>query len=164
MDTPLLRDTVNSTQPVRAALGALIAFHALRPNEVRLLQLTDLHDERLRIGGRTILLAEPVRAKLRAWLDERARRWPNTTNPHLFINLHTAVRTCPTSREWITVTLGVSAQAIREDRILHEALATKGDVRRLGDLFGLTVAGAERYAHTTDQPATSTSCGTPANS
>src|SRR5205814_1717708 len=78
MDTPLLRETVNSTKPVRAALAALIAFHALRANEVRLLVLTDLHDGRLRIGERTILLAEPVRAKLCAWLDERARRWPNT--------------------------------------------------------------------------------------
>jgi hypothetical protein len=47
---------------------------------------------------------------------------------------------------------GTSAQAIREDRILHEALATEGDIRRLGDLFGLTVGGAERYAHTTGEP------------
>ncbi len=165
MDTPLLQDTVNSAKPVQAALGALIAFHALRANEVRLLLLTDLHDgRRLHIDQRTIPLAEPVRVKLRAWLDERARRWPNTINPHLFINLHTAVRTCPTSPEWITATLGVSAQAIREDRILNETLATGGDVRRLGDLFGLTVGGAERYAHTTDQPATSASCGTQANS
>ena len=43
-------------------------------------------------------------------------------------------------------TLGVSAQAVREDRILDEALATGGDIRRLCDLFGLTVGGAERYA------------------
>jgi hypothetical protein len=32
----------------------------------------------------------------------------------------------------VTSTLGISAQAVREDRILHEALATCGDIRRLG--------------------------------
>jgi hypothetical protein len=43
-------------------------------------------------------------------------------------------------------------QAIREDRILHEAHATKGDVRHLCDLFGLSVAGAQRYTATLDHP------------
>jgi hypothetical protein len=38
----------------------------------------------------------------------------------------------------------MSAQAIREDRILDEAIAT-GDVRRICDLFGLTVEAALRY-------------------
>lgn len=47
---------------------------------------------------------------------------------------------------WISHTLGISPQAVREDRILDEALATGGDIRRLCDLFGLTVGGAERYA------------------
>jgi hypothetical protein len=92
-----------------------------------------------------VVLADPVRDRLDAWLDERGRRWPGTANPHLFINKHTAMRTCPVSVPWITTTLGISAQAIREDRILDEALACRGDVRRLGDLFGLTVGGAERY-------------------
>jgi hypothetical protein len=34
----------------------------------------------------TILLAEPVRDCLAAYLEHRTRRWPNTINPHLFIN------------------------------------------------------------------------------
>jgi hypothetical protein len=63
----------------------------------------------------------------------------------LFINWYTAVRESPVSRPWISHTLGISPQAVREDRILDEALATRGDVRRLCDLFGLTVGGAERY-------------------
>jgi hypothetical protein len=45
----------------------------------------------------------------------------------------------------VTSTLGISAQAVCEDRILHKALATGGEIRRLCDLFGLTVGGAERY-------------------
>jgi hypothetical protein len=144
--TPV-REAVLSAKPVRAALAALVAFHALRAKDVRALLLTDLRDGRLHLDGRTILLADPVRAKLAAWLEERRRRWPNTINPYVFINLHTAVRTCQVDPTWISATIGFSAQAIREDRILHEAITT-GDVRRLSDLFGLTIGGAERYTHT----------------
>ena len=118
----------------------------MRPCQLTGLKLTDVRDGRLHLDGRTPMLAAPVREKLAAWLDERARRWPATSNAHLFINWYTAVRICPVSGPWITRTLGVSAQAIREDRILDEARATGGDIRRLCDLFGLTVSGAERYA------------------
>jgi hypothetical protein len=34
-------------------------------------------------------------------------------------------------------------------------LVTRGDVRQLGELFGLSVRGAERYANTIDQAGTS---------
>jgi integrase len=151
LDLAVLREAINSDAPARAALAALIGFHALRVNELVSLQLTDIRDGRLGLGGRTILLAEPVRAKIARWLDERARRWPNTVNPHLFVNLHSAGRTGPVNLVWVTETVGVSAQAIREDRILHEAMTTAGDIRRLCDLFGLTIGGAERYLHTTEQ-------------
>lgn len=80
------------------------------------------------------------------------RRWPNTANPCLFVNHRTAIRTTPTHRTRIRNDLGLSAQAIGEDRILHEAVATGGDVRRLADLFGLTVGGAEWYVDTDDEP------------
>lgn len=59
---------------------------------------------------------------------------------------------------WVTVRLGMSAQAIREDRSLHEAHATCGDVRRLCGLFGLfglfglSVSGAERYTAAVEHP------------
>jgi site-specific recombinase XerC len=153
IDLDPIRQAINSNNPARAALAALIAFHALRPSQLRAILLTDVRDGRLHLPDQTVLLAEPVRARIAAWLDERVRRWPNTANPYLFVNHHTAIRTTPTHRTWIRNTLGLSPQAIREDRILHEAIATAGDVRRLSDLFGLTVAGAVRYAHTTDQPA-----------
>jgi hypothetical protein len=55
--------------------------------------------------------------------------------------------------DWITQRLGIAARAVREDRILHEAQATGGDVRRLIDLFGLSVEGAQRYTATVDHPA-----------
>jgi hypothetical protein len=42
------------------------------------------------------------------------------------------------------------AQAIRQDRILDEAIATSGDARRLTDLFGLSITQAARYATAAD--------------
>lgn len=152
MELKAVRDAINSTDPAQAALAALMAFHAPRNNEIRMLKLTDVRDGRLLLPDRTVVLAAPVRDRLTGWLNERSGRWPNTVNPHLFINFYTAIRTCPVSVRWVSATLGIPARTIREDRILHEALATRGDVRRLADLFGLTVQGAERYAHTTDQP------------
>jgi len=50
--------------------------------------------------------------------------------------------------------LGISAKAIREDRILDEAIATAGDARRISDLFGLSVTQATRYTNVLDPPAT----------
>lgn len=145
VDLAQLRDAVNSSEPARAALAALVAFHALRSAQLRTLQLTDIRDGRIFLPDRIVVLAEPVRKRLAAWLSERASRWPNTANPHLFINQYTAVRTGPVSGYWVSGTNRLPAQAIREDRILHESLATGGDVRRLTDLFGLSVGGAERY-------------------
>lgn len=79
--------------------------------------------------------------------------WPLTANPHLFINQQNATRTSAAQADWITKRLGISAQAIREDRILDEAQATRGDVRRLIALFGLSVEGAQRYTATVSHPA-----------
>ncbi|MGH3206511.1 MAG: hypothetical protein ACRDNO_01985 [Trebonia sp.] len=44
-------------------------------------------------------------------------------------------------------------QAIREDRILHEAHASGDDIRRICDLYGLSASAAKRYAATPDHPA-----------
>ncbi|MFJ2745874.1 hypothetical protein ACIO3O_40160 [Streptomyces sp. NPDC087440] len=115
--------------------------------------LTDVHDGRLHLGERNIPLAQPVRTRLAAYLEERTRRWPNTANPHFFINCTTATDLGPTSNIWATKVLGISAQAIREDRIVHELLAT-GDLRHLVDLFGLTISGAYRYLAALDPSST----------
>ncbi|MEU5961975.1 hypothetical protein ABZ777_12300 [Micromonospora parva] len=98
-------------------------------------------------------LAAPVRQRLTAWLDERQRRWPNTANPHLFLNHYNATRTILASTHWITKTIGLSAQALRMDRIVHEAITSPGDVRRLTDMFGVSVPTAERYASGGIEPA-----------
>ncbi|MGY6655346.1 hypothetical protein ACXIZN_24605 [Amycolatopsis sp. TRM77291] len=69
-----------------------------------------------------IPLAAPVRLRLIAYLTCRQRSWPNIAHPHLFI------------------------------RYLDEAHASRGDVRCICDLFGLSIAGAYRYTATVDQP------------
>lgn len=144
-----MRTALGSEDPARAALAALIGFHALRSQQVRGLLLTDVRDRRIHLPDRTVLLAVHVRQSLAAWLDYRATRWPWTPNPYLFINKQSAVRTTQVSNVWVNTTLGMSAQAIREDRILNEAHVTR-DVRRLCDLFGLSVQGAERYLSTSN--------------
>lgn len=51
---------------------------------------------------------------------------------------------------WKGITL--RPQALREDRILSEIHATGGDIRRVCDLFGLSIAGATRYLNTLEHP------------
>ncbi len=152
IDLNQLRQALNSTDPAQAALTALIAFHGLRSEEVRQLTLTDIHDGRLHLADRTVVLAEPVKTRLGAWLDHRNQRWPNTANPHLFIHYRTATGTGPVGGRWVGLTLGMSPHALRQDRILDEVNATDGDVRRLSDLFGVTVKTALRYAEVLDHP------------
>lgn len=150
IDLAALRALLDADDPARAALAALLAFHAVRVWQLCALTLSDLHDGRLHIGEQTILLADPVRKRLTVYLDYRARRWPATVNPHLFVNDQSHGRTRPVSPWWIRKRLGMSGQAIRQDRILDEAHASSGDIRRLSDLFGLSIAGAYRYTATVD--------------
>ena len=126
----------------------------MRSGELRQLRLTDIRDNRAHVGDRTILLAEPVRSRIAAYLDYRNTRWPDSDNAHLFIHFRTAARTEHVGFRWIGLTVDIrgGVQALREDRILHEAHATGGDTRRLCDLFGLSITAASRYTDTVDHP------------
>lgn len=150
----LLRAALHSENPAQAAVAALIAFHGLRVGQLQRLHLTDIRDGRLHLDGRVIVLAEPVRERISRYLDHRAQRWPNTSNAHLFLHFRSATRTDPVGKRWIWLTLGpgLSPTAVREDRILDEAHATQGDVRRLSDLFGLSIKAGTRYTATVDHP------------
>ncbi len=152
-EVAVLRQALTSDDPARAVIAALTSFHALRNGQLRALLLSDVRDGRLHLDGRTILLARPARDRVTSWLDYRAACWPDTTNPHLLVNTQTAVRNGPVSHWWVNKTLGLPVRAVREDRILHETIATQGDIRRLCDLFGLSVKGAARYATAVTGPA-----------
>ncbi|SFE22278.1 hypothetical protein SAMN04487819_109207 [Actinopolyspora alba] len=151
-----LHDAFHSPDPAQAALSALVAFHALRSGQLRNLLLTDIHSGRLHLDNRTIPLAQPVRERITTWLSYRDQRWPHTANPHLFISKRSALDTDPVGVEWITRSIGITTQAIREDRIIDELFASEGDLRRICDLFGLTISGAKRYATTLGHPGLST--------
>lgn len=152
VDLTAVREAINSDDVTRAALAALLAFHAVRIWQLRQLLITDLCDGTLRLPDHVVPLAGPVRERLSAYLDHRQRRWPGTANPHLFIHYRNATTTTAVSPKWIATRLGISPQSIRQDRILDEAHATGGDVRQLCDLFGLSIAGAYRYTATVDHP------------
>jgi len=154
VDLEALREALNSPDPARAAIAALVAYHALASRHLRDLRLTDIRDRRLHIDRRVIPLAEPVRRRVQSWLDHRSRRWPTSTNPHLFLHFRTAAHLGPVGNRWVFLTLGLrgGVQAIRADRILQEAIATAGDPRRLVDLFGLSIQHATRYTDAIAEP------------
>jgi hypothetical protein len=156
LDTEAIRRALNSPDPAVALAVALVAFHALTSRQLRELRLTDIADGRLTLDGREIPLAGPVLMRLRAWLDHRARTWPNTINAHLFITRRSAPPTTMVGAQFPWRTTNLTAQALREDRIVQEIHATGGDVRRLCDLFGLSVGGAMRYATALNHPALTT--------
>lgn len=54
---------------------------------------------------------------------------------------------------FLTLNLSGGVQALRSDRILHEAIASGGDPRRLCDLFGLSIQHATRYTDAIREPA-----------
>ena len=152
VSSAVLRDAINSPDPARAALTAIVAFYGLRSGQLRKLQLTDIHDGRLHLDQRTIPLARPVRDRLSVWLAYREKRWPSTKNPHVFISKRTALASDPVGYWWITTSIGMTAQQAREDRILHELHASGGDLRRTCDMFGLSITGASRYAAVLTHP------------
>ncbi|MFI9155399.1 hypothetical protein [Streptomyces sp. NPDC053367] len=154
VEVDALREVLHDREAPRAALAALIIFHALTSGQLRGLETTDLRDGRLFLPNpnRTVLLAEPVRTRVAAYLDYRNHRWPRTANPHLFVSQITGCGVEPVSNVWINDVLGMSARRLREDRLLHEAEATGGDPRRICDLFGLSVGAALCYTGTVDQP------------
>lgn len=149
-----VREALNSPNPARAALTALIAFHGLRTGDLRNLELTDIRDRRLHLSDRAIPLSPIVQQRVRAWLDHRQQRWPHSTNPHLFIHFRSAARHDPVGNRWVKLTLDLpgGARALRHDRIVDEAIATGGDTRRICDLFGLSIQQAIRYTQGAIEP------------
>lgn len=156
LDTTPIRDALHSTDPARALLCALLAFHALTSRQVRHLTLTDVDTAvgTVTVGERTIPLAGAVLDRLTAYLDHRRRRWPTTSNPHLFVNLRTATGTTHVGPRWLNLHLGehLTSRSLRSDRVLDEVHAAGGDAKRLAILFGLSVNAANRYTATLHHP------------
>lgn len=148
----VVRERLDSSHPTAALVSALLVFHALMPGQIRDLHLADIRDGRLHLDERDIPLARPVQQRLTAYLAHRQRRWPHTLNPHLIINLQTAPRTDPVGPMWFHRLLGMTPRLLREDRILDEVRATDGDLRRVCDLFDMSIYGAVRYTSSLENP------------
>lgn len=146
VDLAGLRRALDSLNPATALLTALLAFHAVRIDQACRIRITDIRDGRLHIGDQVIPLAVPVRQRAAAWLDYRARAWPESANPYLLLHARNAGTLRPVTPWWIRHQLPVAGQHIRQDRILAEADATGGDSRALCDLFGISIASAYRYS------------------
>lgn len=141
---------VASTPASRLAL-ALAAVHAARPKAIRQLRLddVDLGNRRLTITGRLRPLDELTHRMLLEWLEHRRTRWPNTANPHLIINQHTAMEIGQVSGVWANQTfrnLTATLERLRVDRQLDEALTRGPDPLHLSAVFGLDDKTAIRYA------------------
>ncbi|MCL3999152.1 hypothetical protein M4438_37665, partial [Streptomyces lavenduligriseus] len=146
---------------------ALVAVHALQPHQVSGLRLDDLDRstarQRVRRPRRldhVLYLDNLLMTLTTAWIRERHQRWPDSTNPHLIVSRQTAVDlTGPAVSAGLLRkpfrTIGLTAGALRTDRILDEARHTADPVR-LMRLFGLANVTATKYvltAHPDKRPA-----------
>jgi len=151
-DTDQVRAVLNSGDLTSAALAAMVVFHGLLPAQLCALQCNDIHDGRLHLGNRVVPLADPVKQRLQRYLAYRDQRWPDSSNPHLFLHYLNAGSTRPTSSEWVNKRIGMSPMALRQDRIIDETIATSGDMRRVCDFFGVVMATAQHYSTVLNHP------------
>jgi integrase len=144
--------------PMAAAAAALVAVHAVRPADLPRLQAADLDRLRGRLTIRrpgldhTVFLDELTLRLLAGWLRERHRRWPRSTNPHLFVSGRTAMSPDgpPVSKYCLNALfrkIGVTPSQLWTDRILDEAAQTADPVH-LMHFFGLSAATAIKYVRT----------------
>ncbi|MER6076272.1 hypothetical protein ABT187_47670 [Streptomyces sp. NPDC001817] len=137
--------------PACRLVVALAAVHAARPGAIRALSLDDidLGNRRLTVGGHTRPLDDLTHRLLLAWLQHRHDRWPDSPNPHLLVNRKTAVTTVPVSDTWIKQPFRGrpgTAERLRRDRQLEEALTHGPDPLHLAVVFGISEKTAMRYA------------------
>ena len=135
---------------------ALVAIHALRPDELRAFELANLDLARARLTVRRTARTHIIHLDAAtmdcadAWLHDRHDRWPRTANPHLFVSRVTATDTVPVSYQYISrcfAPAGITASQLREDRILDEARHTADPVW-LMRLFGISDDTAMKYVFT----------------
>jgi hypothetical protein len=154
---PLRQDDVDQAAKAAATPSArlvlvLAAVHAARTGAIRAVQLddVDLGNRRLIIAGRARPIDEFTRQVLLDWLGYRRTRWPDTANPHLLINQHSAMGTAPVSTIYYAKTKlrgqAATLERLRVDRQLEEALDHGPDPLHLAAVFGLDPKTAIRYA------------------
>jgi len=138
-------------------IAVLVAVHALHTTEIRTLALANLDAASGTLIIRRAARRHTVHLELFShrlvldWVRFRHRRWPTTTNPHLFLTDHSAyaLGDPPIAHSTITAVflpVGLQPHQLRQDRILDEAAVT-ADPIHLMRLFGISVNTAMRYVH-----------------
>ncbi|WP_057229812.1 MULTISPECIES: site-specific integrase [unclassified Kitasatospora] len=172
---PLASEQVQSsvsaaTRPDDRLILALAAVHAARTGAICRLQLDDLDigNRRLTVDGRVCPLDALTLRLALAWLEYRARRWPDTANPHLLVNKQTALAAGPISGNSAAAALrgqAATLEKLRVDRQLEEALIHGPDPLHLAEVFGLDEKTAIRYANSArqllEQPAETATVASP---
>ncbi|MGW6976393.1 hypothetical protein [Streptomyces sp. NPDC054952] len=141
---------VADSDPALKLLIALIGIHALYPHQARALPLTaiDFTRGRLSLDDVDHPLDDFTRQAAANYTRLRHERWPRTRNPHLFISSQTAHTRTPVAIGWMQPLLRglpVTAQRLREDRILEEAAVTGADPQHLCAVFNITPETGLRY-------------------
>jgi len=136
---------------------ALAGVHALLPGQIRRLRLdqADLAGRRLDPGGLDRPLDDFTASAIRSYLAFRDQRWPTTTSPYLLVTRKTAHTGQPVSEFWLTALfrgLPVTAEQLRDDRIVEEALAGRADPLHLAAVFGFGPRTRLRYAQAAHDP------------
>jgi hypothetical protein len=133
---------------------ALVAIHAVRPKTLPALLTSDLNRAhgRLRAGSRLVYLDDLTLTLIAAWLRERHRQWPHSTNPHLLVTRRTAMHAehPPITKFALLYQFrftGLTAQQLWSDRILEEARETEDPIH-LMRVFGLSATTAVKYVQT----------------
>jgi hypothetical protein len=140
---------------------ALTGVHALLPGQIRHLRTDqiDLPGRRLDPGGLDRPLDEFTADAIRGYLDFRSTRWPATASPYLLVTRKTAHTGEPVSRFWMDRLfrrLPVTAEQLRDDRVVEEALTGRADPLHLSAVFGFGPRTGLRYvqaAGTAAEPA-----------
>ncbi|WP_280696785.1 hypothetical protein [Kitasatospora sp. GP82] len=138
---------------------ALVAVHALAPQQVASLRLADLDRSKARQRVRrpqrldhVFYLDGFLMNLVYAWIRDRHQRWPDSTNPYLIVSRQTAIdSTGPAVCAGVIKKpfrhSGFTAQALRTDRILDEARDSADPVRLMRQ-FGIANVTAVKYVFT----------------
>jgi len=137
--------------PALRVVIALAGVHALLPGQIRRLRLeqVDLPGLRLDPGGLDRPLDEFAAAAIRGYLALRNKRWPATGSQFLLVTRKTAHTGEPASRFWMNQlfrSVPVTAEQLRDDRIVEEALSGRADPLHLAAVFGFGPRTGLRYA------------------
>jgi hypothetical protein len=137
--------------PALRVAVALAGVHALLPGQIRHLRLdqADLPGRRLDPEGLDRPLDGFTASAISGYLAFRNQRWPATASPYLLVTRKTAHTGQPVSEFWMTTLfrgLPVTAEQLRDDRIVEEALAGRADPLHLAAVFGFGPRTGLRYA------------------